>query len=185
MKTKCIWPVLVAAVFLIGAAGPAFSKDSLNWEQEFVDALKKGKEAIETQGEGLGLGYTPSEATVLEEAIQNALDQDAPPCECMKIAVGFDYNPYNVLTSIYGSGKGVELDNVCMCATEEGVMKEVIARAASDAVNPVGEKVFDRDEITQSQCLQVGLPYTAAAAALPDSPEPPSVASSSDSVSSP
>ncbi|MFO7752056.1 MAG: hypothetical protein R6V41_02925 [Desulfobacteraceae bacterium] len=175
MEKRFLWLVLLAVVFCFGFVADGFSQSDEGWEQKFVNALQKGKEVPSEQGDSEGLGYTPSEEAVLEDAVAAALDENAPPCECMKIAVGMDYNPYNVLTTIYGAGKGVQLDEICMCATEEGIMKEVIAKAASDAVNPVGEKVFDRDEITQSQCLQVGLPYTAAAGDMPDSPEPPPI----------
>ena len=162
--------MVMVVVFCIGTVTAGFSQ-SADWEDQYVEALQKGKEAVQNQGGGLG--YTPSEETVLQDAVKKALDQEAPACQCMKIAVNMDYNPYMVLTNIYGAGKGVKLDELCMCATEEGIMKEVIAKAASDAVTPSGEKVFARDEVTQSQCLQVGLPYTAAEVDLPDEPEDP------------
>ena len=182
MKKRLLWVVVLAVVFCIGTVAAGFSQSEADWEEEFVQALKKGKETAGTQTEGLA--YTPSEETVFKEAVKKALDRDAPACQCMKIAVNMEYNPYMVLTNIYGAGKGVKLDDLCMCATEEGIMKEVIAKAASEAVGPAGDKVFDRDEVTQSQCLQVGLPYTAAEVDLPDTPEDPDPVPA-DSVSTP
>ncbi|MFN2357337.1 MAG: hypothetical protein ABR534_06325, partial [Desulfotignum sp.] len=39
-----------------------------------------------------------------------------------------------------------------------------VARAAAEAITPLGEPVYDRDEIAQAQCLQqTGLAYTEAA----------------------
>ncbi len=183
MKQSLLWPVVVAVLFCIGTVTAGFAQ-SADWEDQFVEALHKGKEAAGAQSQAEGLGYTPSEEAVFEKAVKKALGQDAPACQCMKIAVNMDYNPYMVLTNIYGAGKGVKLDELCMCATEEGIRKEVIARAASDAVGPSGEKVFTRDEVTQSQCLQVGLPYTAAEVDLPDAPEDPDPVPP-DSVSTP
>ncbi len=161
--------LVLAVVFCFAFTASAFAAE--DWEDEFVDALIKGKEVTQTETEGLA--YTPAEETVLQDAIKKAMDEEAPPCQCLKIAVNFDYNPYLVIKNIYGYGGEVDLDELCMCATEEGIMKEVIAKAAADAVTPLGDKVFDRDEITRSVCLEMGLPYTAAAADLPDPPEPP------------
>lgn len=168
MKAKFIGFRLVTAVFILATATSAFC----GWENDLRTALQKGKEQVQsTTG---GLAYTPDEATVLNDALDKALNEEkAPPCQCMKIAIEEKYNPFQVLTSIYGLGEEVKLDDLCMCATEEGILKEVIAKAAVDATGPNGEKVYERDEITQSQCLAAGLPYTAAETPLPDPPEPP------------
>ncbi|MEA1969412.1 MAG: hypothetical protein U9N77_14490 [Thermodesulfobacteriota bacterium] len=148
-----------------------FAKD---WRSVFVAALEKGKtvELPAGQTPAEGLAYTPPEEVVLEEAVAKAMEEKAPACECMKIAIDYEYNPYLVLKNIYSSGGDVELDQLCMCATEAGVMKAIIANAAADAVSSLDEPVFDRDEISQSQCLggEEGLAYTAAVRPLPVSP---------------
>lgn len=150
------------------------------WEKEFVQVLQKGK-AIPT---GQGLGYTPAEETVLESAIKKAMDLKAPPCEAMKIAVDLKYNPFSVLTNIFGYAGEVNLDQLCMCATESGVNKQIIAKAATDAITPLGAPVFSRDEITQAQCLrEIGLGYTTTE--NPPPPIPPPSPPKPFSVSSP
>ncbi len=130
-----------------------------SWEKDFVQALQKGKAV--PSGQAGGLGYTPAEDTVLEEAIRKAMEAKAPPCSAMKIAVDMKYNPYMVIKNIYSYGGEVGLDQLCMCATESGVNKQIIAKAATDAATSLGEPVFSRDEIVQSQCLrEIGLGYT-------------------------
>ncbi len=119
----------------------------------------------------------------LEEAIRGAMNQGADACQCMKTALLFDFIPYLVLRDIYSYGS-IEIDELCMCGTEEGILKEVIAKAAVDAAGPNGEKIYSGDQVKQSQCLQTGLPYTATAADLPDAPEFPDPVPP-DSVSSP
>lgn len=142
------------------------------WEKEFVQALQKGKAVMAEPTKGLG--YTPAEETVLEGAIKKAMDLKAPPCEAMKIAVDLKYNPFSVLKNIFGYGGEVNLDQLCMCATESGVNKQIIAKAATDAMTPLGTPVFPRDEITQAQCLrEIGLGYTAAETIPPPIPPPP------------
>ena len=135
-----------------------FAQENL-WEKEFVQALQKGK-ADSAQNAG-GLAYTPAESTVLEEAIKKAMDLNAPPCEAMKIAVDLKYQPYDVISNIFGHGGEVDLNQLCMCATESGINKQIVARAAADATSPLGTPVFPRDEIAQAQCLNdVGLGFT-------------------------
>ncbi len=163
-KTAYLFFIIILSVMF----APLVSAE--DWRSEFVDALKKGKEVrLPAGGEkGQGLAYTPPEDVVLEEAVSRAMENKAPACECMKLAIDFDYNPYLVLKNIYGFGGDLEIDQLCMCATEAGIMKAIIANAAADAVTPMNEPVFDRDEITQSQCLggEEGLAYTAAAQPL-------------------
>lgn len=140
-----------------------------DWRTEYITALQDGKAVVTpTPGDG-GLAYTPSEEQVLMKAVSKAMEQEASACECMKIAIDLDYNPYDVLKSIYSTGGNVKLDQLCMCATEAGIMKAIIAKAASDALLPTGEPLFDLDEITQSQCLRSdqGLAYTPPEAGLP------------------
>lgn len=162
--------ILIGCIFLV--ASNAFSDD--DWRDDFISALEKGKAVQLPEGDAQteGLAYTPPEDVVLEEAIAKAIERKAPACECMKIAIDFDYNPYSVLKNIYSAGGQVGLNELCMCATEAGVMKAVIAKAAMDAVTPLNEPVYDRDEIAQSQCLggEEILAYTALTKPLPRIP---------------
>lgn len=142
-----------------------------DWRTEYITALQDGKIVIAPSDADVdqGLAYTPSEEQVLMDAVADAMEQDASACECMKIAIDLEYNPYDVLKSIYMIGGNVTLDELCMCATEAGVMKAIIAKAAGDALSPNGEPMFSRDEIVQSQCLrgQEGLAYTPPEEGLP------------------
>lgn len=134
------------------------------WENDFILALRKGKaESIHQKG---GLGYTMSENSILENAIKKALEQQAPPIEVMIIAIDLKYNPYDVIKNIFGHGDEINLNQLCLCATENGISKQIIAKAAADATSPTGTPIFPRDEIAQAQCLNVGLGYT------PDSDPP-------------
>jgi len=143
---------------MVAVSSISFAQDNL-WEAAFVQALQKGKADITKKGGGLG--YTPSEGTVLETAIKKAMELKAPPCEAMKIAVDLKYNPYSVIKNIFGYGGEVDLNQLCMCATESGINKQIIAKAASDAASSIGTPVYSRDEITQAQCLrEIGLGYT-------------------------
>lgn len=165
---------MVASLLIIGLimfSYPCTAEENV-WEKEFVQALQKGK--IVPAGQGQGLGYTPAEETVLEGAIKKAMELKAPPCEAMKIAVDLKYSPFSILTNIFGYGGEVDLDQLCMCATESGINKQIIAKAATDAVTPLGSPVFPRDEITQAQCLrEIGLGYTALETPPPPNPPPP------------
>lgn len=169
MKNITITSLLIIGMMMF--AYPCFAAENA-WEKEFVQALQKGK-AIPA-GQSQGLGYTPAEETVLEGAVKKAMDLKAPPCEAMKIAVDLKYNPFSVLKNIFGYAGEVDLDQLCMCATESGVNKQIIAKAAADAVTPLGTPVFERDEITQAQCLrEIGLGYTAVEDIPPPIPPPP------------
>lgn len=175
---------MITSLLIIGLmifSYPCMAEEN-SWEKEFVQTLQKGK-AIPT---GQGLGYTPAEETVLEGAIKKAMDSKAPPCEAMKIAVDLKYNPFSILKNIFGYGGGVDLDQLCMCATESGVNKQIIAKAATDATTSSGTPVFPRDEIIQAQCLrEIGLGYTALEtipSPIPP-PEPPKTFSASSPAS--
>lgn len=161
------WKWGVLFLILVGTTSQVYAGD---WRIEYMDALEAGKavELPQGQTQAEGLAYTPPEEVVLEEAISRAMEKKAPACECMKIAVDLDYNPYSVLKNIYSAGGDLELDQLCICATEAGIMKAIIAKAAKKAVSPLGEPIFKRDEIAQSQCLggEEGLPYTPSAKAL-------------------
>ena len=139
----------------------SFAKEN-SWETNFVQALQKGKSSANNQAGGLG--YTPAEGTVLEQAIKEAMEAEAPPCEAMKIAVELKYSPYAVIKNIFGHGGEVNLNQLCMCATESGVNKQIVAKAATDAMSPLETPIFSRDEITQAQCI--GLGYTPIAQAF-------------------
>lgn len=159
-KVTFIVTILTIIVHMLIAY--SFAED---WRDDYIEALERGKsvQLPSDQEQVEGLAYTPPEDVVLEEAITKAIERDAPACECLKIAIDFDYNPYSVIKNLYAAGGESKLDQLCMCATELGVMKAVIANAAADAVSPLNEPIFDRDEIAQSQCLggEEALAYTA------------------------
>ncbi len=142
-----------------------------SWEKAYVNALQKGQKAVLTNidnNKGGGLGYTPSQETILEGAIKNAIEMKAPSCQMMKIAINMDYNPYSVIKNIFSFGGAVDLNQLCMCATESGINKQIIAKAATEATSPLGTPVYSRDEIAQAQCLRnIGLGYTPAAVTSP------------------
>lgn len=178
MKKSIIYLTIfiINAVILINAS----AIEAKNWRTTFIEELKKGKEiklpesSINEDGEEgeEGLAYTPAQEIVLEEAITVAIKENsAPACECMKLAIEFEYDAYLVLKNIYAAGGEVLLDQLCMCATEAGLIQAVIARAAADAKSKdpetLDEPIFSPDEIIQSQCLggEEGLAYTA-----PDAP---------------
>lgn len=147
----------------------SFAEEKPSWDTIFAQALQKGKTPVQPAE---GLAYTPPEDTILEEAIEAAMKMEAPPCEAMKIAVDLKYSPYAVIKNIFGYGGKVNLNQLCMCATESGINKQIVASAAADASSPLGTPVFSRDEITQAQCI--GLGYTPVAATLSrTTPAPP------------
>lgn len=147
-----------------------------NWREDYLATLKKGK-AVQLpagQPQAAGMAYTPPEAVVLQEAILKALEKERGErvCECMKIAIDLEYNPYLVIKTIYEVGGDLEIDQLCMCATEAGVMKAIIAKAAREAVTPLGKPVYAPDEIAQTSCFrgEEGLAYTPGEVALVDIP---------------
>ncbi len=154
-------PVLTALAMITCLSSLLFAAEQ-DWRIPFVTALQDGKTATTAQARGEGLAYTASEEQVLMDAVSKAIKLNAPICECMKIAIDLEYNPYSVLKSIYSAGGDVELDQLCMCATEAGIMKAIVAKAAMDAISSTGEALFDRDEVSQCQCLkgEEGLAYT-------------------------
>ena len=156
---------VMAALVLVVMMTRAGTTDA--WEKEYIEKLQSGKETS-AQLKSEGLAYTPAEETVLEEAIIVAMEQKASPCEALKIAVDMEYNAYLTIKHIYGYGGEVGLNQVCMCATEAGIQKQIVARAAAEAITPLGEPVYERDEIAQSQCInQTGLAYTDTEEPLP------------------
>jgi TolB-like protein len=150
----------------------ARSPETERWQDDYLAALKRGK-AIQSQSAhppAGGLAYTPPEAVVLKEAMSKALEKDkgSRGCECMKIAVDADYNAYLVIKTIYEVGGNLEIDQLCMCATEAGVLKAILAKAAREAVSASGEPVYSPDEVAQANCFrgQDGLAYTPADVSL-------------------
>ncbi len=179
MKKIALMMVLFAAVFVCVSTIAAQEQNDdagFGWQNVYKDMLEKGKESIETNMDNTGLAYTPAEATVLEEAVTYALSEENGDraCECMKIAVELEYNPYLVLKMIYGLGGDLEIDTICNCATQAGVTKAIIAQAATDAVTLLNEPVYDVDEISRSQCL-TGLAYQLNSGETPTEPNPPPV----------
>ncbi|MFH0726898.1 MAG: hypothetical protein V2B19_11210 [Pseudomonadota bacterium] len=138
------------------------------WRNEYLASLKKGKAVQLPAGQtpAAGLAYTPPEGVVLQEAIAKALEKGKEDrvCECMKMAVDMEYNPYLVIKTIYEAGGDLKIDQLCMCATEAGVMKAIVAKAAKEAVSPLGGPVFAPDEIAQTTCFrgEEGLAFTEA-----------------------
>ena len=128
-------------------------ENNKEWESEFVQALRKGKEMIETGGNELA--YAPYEETILAEAIKQAIvSNNTQACQALKIAVDLEYNPYFVIKNIFSHGSKIDLDQLCICATEYGINKQIFAKASRDAVSSLGEPLFSRGELTQCQCLQ-------------------------------
>lgn len=143
------------------------------WESEFVQALLKGKEMIETGGNELA--DVPYQETILAEAVKRAIViKDTQACQALKIAVDLEYNPYFVIKNIFSHGDEIDLDQLCMCAIEDGINKQIFAKASKDAVSPLGEPVFSSNELAQCQCLkEVGLGYHEPVAERPKIVKPP------------
>ena len=153
---------------LVTLSSACFAENNL-WEQKYINALQKGVAAtITVDHKGGGLGYTPSKETILEDAIKDAIAMKAPSCQMMKIAIDMKYNPYSVIKNIFSFGGEVDLNQLCMCATESGINKQIIAKAAEEAASPLGKPIYSRDEIAQAQCLkEIGLGYTPSAITIP------------------
>ena len=157
--------VILISIGLMGFVSPGFAQDgeTPKWDTQFVHEL----ETIRAQQKTGGLGYTVSQEEGLENAIKKAMEQKAPPCEAMKLAVDLNFNPYNVVSGIFSSGADVDLDQLCMCATESGISKSLMAQAATAAVEA---NRLTRDEVTQAQCIREGLGFTPEAVALATTP---------------
>lgn len=134
---------------------------SYAWEKEYIESLEKGLNIEQNNTEGLG--YTQSKNSILFDALEKALEEEAYSCEVLKIAVDMEYEAYFTIKYIYALGNELDIDQVCMCAVEAGIPPQIIARSAVDAVSPITEEpIYEMDEISQSQCLkgQTGLAYT-------------------------
>ncbi len=148
MKHILLTTIIALSFVLISSL--SFAEEKPSWKDDFISALVKGKQGVENPTEALG--FTPSEATVLEQAIKKAMGQNAPECEMMTTAVDLKYSPYVVLKTMASTGNKIGLTQLCMCATEHGIEKSTIASATEDATGPDGNPVFSREEITQAQC---------------------------------
>jgi hypothetical protein len=174
MKKLTLWVSIVTIIVMCSAM--LFAEDPRkdeNWRNDYLTTLKKGKAIQLPSGQSqpaAGLAYTLPEAVALQEAITKALEKEKGDrvCECMKIAVDMEYNPYLVIKTIYEAGGDLEIDQLCMCASEAGVMKAIIAKAAKEAVSPLGKPVYAPDEIAQTSCFrgEEGLAYTPGEIAL-------------------
>lgn len=160
---KTVKGILIAAI-LPFFFSPCLAQNSQvpKWEQDFVYAL----EQIRTPAKTDGLGFTLSEDEALEQAIKTAMEQGAPACQALKLAVERNFNPYTVLTGLFNSRAKIDLNDLCMCATETGdinLPKSLMAQAAEAAV---AANMITREEVTQAQCLRQGLGFTPEEAAL-------------------
>ena len=129
------------------------------WETEYTETLTQ---PVITDDEKKAL---------LLEAITEALDVDAPPCECLRIAIGLDFKPYFVMRYIYEHHKRVKLDELCWCAVSDGIEQHIIARAAADAKTPDNYPVFRQNEIAKSECINIA--YTAQLDPIDPPDDPP------------
>ena len=148
-------------IFIIGIVPNCLAAEKQNLTAEKQKMERWEKEYTETLTQPVISG--DEKKALLLEAVTEALDVDAPPCECMRIAIGLDYKPYFVMRYIYEHNKGVKLDELCWCATSDGIEKHIIARAAADAKKSNNDPVFRQNEIAKSECIKSdeGLAYTA------------------------
>ncbi len=162
MKKTILFSLLIGFIFICSQALAAEKK--VSWDEIYVSDLGKIKNPDKTSG----LGYTLSEEEALEQAIQRAMDNEAPACQVLKIGVEMKFNPYEVLTGLFNSSAKIDLEQLCLCATEtadSNIPKSIMLKAANDAV---AKNRLRRDEVTQAQCLQQGLGFTVAQ----ETPEP-------------
>ena len=141
------------SIFIIGIVPNCLAVEKQKkekWETKYTDTLTQPTISDDEK------------KVLLKEAITEALDVDAPPCECMRIAIGLEYKPYFVIKFIYEHSKEVKLDELCWCAASDGIEKQIIARAAADAKKPNNDAVFRQNEIAKSECIKSaeGLAYT-------------------------
>ncbi len=162
MKKYIVFSIIISFTFLSALSfaqdlqGADNQKES--WDEIYVNTLTKIKNPDKTDG----LGYTLSEEEALEKAITRAIKQEAPACQVLKIGVEMKFNPYQVLSGIFNSEAKIDLEQLCLCATETGdssIPKSIMVKAANDAV---AKNKIRRDEVTQAQCLQQGLGFTVA-----------------------
>lgn len=149
--------MILLIVLFMGVYSSALAFDG---EDALIKALQKGKQDSPKSD---GLGYTQAGPDFLKLAYKElfSTNKDYPTCEVMKLSIDLKYNPYDVLINLYAINKEVDLDQLCMCATEAGISKSLITQAA---INGAKDR---RDEIPQSQCLREGLGYTPESTVLP------------------
>ncbi len=128
---KCIVLIICSLSIIVNANANEYNK---TWDQIFI----KNTQTIE-----------------ICNAIEIAIDNEAPICELMKTAIDLEFNAYDVLTCIFSSSSildKIDIDQLCLCATEIGIHKSIIVKSGIDN--------FNIDEVTQSQCMSEGLGYT-------------------------
>ncbi len=167
IKSRLVLFVLIS-IFIIGIAPNCLAVEKQKTEKWVTDYTVMLTQATNNEAE---------KNILLKKAITKALDGDAPPCEVMRIAVGLDYKVYFAIRYIYEYSSEVKLDELCWCATSDGVEKHIISKAAADARTPDNDPVFRQNEIAKSECLREGLAYTAALNSpdpiIPPPPPPP------------
>lgn len=155
MKISTLILVPTAAVAICCAA-PCLAEAEEPWMVDFKAKIEKAITDSESPDTG-GLAYTPSKEAALEDALKAAMTGEtgnSRSCELMKTAVGaYNFDLSSVLKAIHSAGGSLEIDTLCSCATEAGVMPAVIAEAATESGK------YDMQEIARSQCLS-GLAYT-------------------------
>lgn len=164
----------ISVIFLVAMFSSIISAEDqgagIGWRDIYQDMLEKGKGIGEPETE------PEPEEVVLEKAVSFALSEEKGDraCECMRMAVELEYNPYLVIKTIYSVGGDLEIDQLCLCATEAGVMRAIISQAAMDATTSRDEAIYDEDEIARSECLK-GLAFTVEEkeGEGPDPPPPP------------
>ncbi len=173
MRKLILFSIISFGLLISVAAAQNTNNQKPRWDELYVQALEKIRSPDKTDG----LGYTLSEEEALEKAIKDAIDQKGPACQVLKIGVDMQFNPYSVLTGIFNSNAKIDLEQLCLCATETGddsaISKSVMLKAANDAVK---RNRLRRDEVTQAQCLQQGLGFTVASDTpdrLDPKPKPP------------
>ncbi len=148
--------ILLLLIVLILVAMSTRAEDT--WQQKFSLAIDTNIE-------------NPLRQKILKDGIAVALEEEAPPCEVMRIAIGKEYKPYFVIKYIYESSKDAKIDELCWCATNDGIEDMIIMKAVMDS------EVFRQNEIAKSDCLREALPYTvqsqSADPILPPPPPPP------------
>lgn len=104
--------------------------------------------------------FVNEELTLINSFLKSK-NEKIDPCHWIFKSIELNYSPYYILKTVYSNGEHLDIDKICNCASLKGVSKPIIAKAVIDAeLN--GEKIYQLDEVTQSNCLKSdeGLPYT-------------------------
>ncbi len=150
---------ILICIFLVGIVPNCLAAEKQKkekWETEYLSILNQQSNSADEK------------KAVLKDAITMALDGDAPACEVMRIAIGLQYKPYFVMRYIYEHSKEVKLDDLCWCATSDGIENPIISKAVADAKTSNNDPVFRQNEIAKADCLKEALAYTVE----PNSPDP-------------